>query len=75
MTTAWTPSRRARQAELIRQWRPWERSTGPRTGAGKAICARNAWRGGTRAELRELARELRAQRQELAEYRAGTLDR
>jgi hypothetical protein len=32
----WTKERRARQAELIRTWKPWTRSTGPRTAAGKA---------------------------------------
>ena len=36
MANGWTPERRARQAELIRQWRPWEKSTGPKTEAGKA---------------------------------------
>jgi hypothetical protein len=39
---AWTPERRAKQAEAIRGWRPWTRSTGPKTPAGKAISARNA---------------------------------
>ena len=65
MANGWTSKRRARQAELIRHWRPWERSTGPRTGAGKAIVARNAWKGGQRPMLRELARLLRAQREVL----------
>ena len=36
MANGWTPERRARQAELIRNWKPWERSTGPRTTDGKA---------------------------------------
>lgn len=27
----WTPERRVRQAELIGNWKPWKRSTGPRT--------------------------------------------
>ena len=31
----WTPERRARQAELIRQTKPWEKSTGPKTQTGK----------------------------------------
>ena len=70
MATSWTPARRARQAELIRTWRPWERSTGPITPEGKAACARNAWKGGHRARLRELVRlvndEVRASRELLA---------
>jgi hypothetical protein len=39
---AWTPERRARQSDLIRCVRPWSRSTGPRTAAGKARSSRNA---------------------------------
>ena len=33
MANSWSPERQARQAKLIRQWRPWEKSTGPRTQA------------------------------------------
>ena len=33
MANGWSPERQARQAKLIRQWRPWEKSTGPRTQA------------------------------------------
>ena len=40
--TAWTPERRARQAEIIQRIRPWEHSTGPRTEAGKRISSQNA---------------------------------
>ncbi len=47
MANGWTSARRARQAELIRQWRPWEKATGPRTQEGKATVARNAYRGGS----------------------------
>ena len=41
MAHGWTPERRARQAEAIRSWRPWSKSTGPKTSSGKAIAARN----------------------------------
>lgn len=58
MANGWTPERRAQQAELIRQWRPWEKSTGPRTAEGKAAVAQNAWKGGTRVMLRMLAKLL-----------------
>jgi hypothetical protein len=37
----WTPEARKRQAKLIRQWRPWEKSTGPQTPAGKARSGQN----------------------------------
>ena len=50
----WTPERRARQAEMIRQWRPWEQSTGPVTEAGKAKAAANAKSLGVRAAQREV---------------------
>jgi hypothetical protein len=43
-TRGWPPSRRRAQAETIRRTRPWTRSTGPRTAAGKATCARNGYR-------------------------------
>ena len=36
MANGWTPERRARQSALIRNWRPWEKSTGPKTEKGKA---------------------------------------
>jgi hypothetical protein len=55
MANGWTPARRARQARLIKTWRPWEKSTGPRTAAGQAIAARNADKG--KAEQRKLGRQ------------------
>ena len=67
MANGWTPERRARQAKLIRQWRPWEHSTGPRTDAGKAVVSQNAYKGGLWLLLRKLASALRAQRRRLAE--------
>jgi hypothetical protein len=62
MANGWTPERRARQAEAIRRWKPWEQSTGPRTPEGKATAQRNGSQPGTRALLREVARVLREQR-------------
>lgn len=38
----WTDEARAKQAELIRTWRPWEHSTGARTLEGKAKVAMNS---------------------------------
>lgn len=49
MANGWTPERRARAAELIRTWRPWEKSTGPRTDAGKAASRTNALKHGARS--------------------------
>ena len=62
----WTPERRARQAELIRLWKPWEKSTGPRTPDGKAKAARNAWKGGQWRELRNLRRLLNGSLRDVA---------
>lgn len=45
----WTPEERERQSALIRQWKPWERSTGPRTEAGKATASGNAQSHGMRS--------------------------
>jgi hypothetical protein len=71
MATGWTIERRMRQAALIRSWRPWEQSTGPRTEEGKARTARNGDKGGAwrieRDMLRELRRALKVQRQALSD--------
>jgi hypothetical protein len=40
-SNGWTPERRARQAEMIRKWKPWEKSTGPKTAVGKSVVAQN----------------------------------
>ena len=67
MANGWTPERRARQAEMIRQWQPWEKSSGPKTEAGKRVVSQNAYKGGTWRLLRDLSRALREQRRQLAE--------
>ena len=61
----WTPEQRRQQAERIKTWQPWAQSTGPRSAEGKAMAARNGWKGGRREMLRELARTLREQREML----------
>jgi hypothetical protein len=38
----WTEERRAHQAALTRAQQPWSHATGPKTAAGKAVCAANA---------------------------------
>lgn len=49
MANGWTPERRARQGALIHNWKPWARSTGPKTEEGKAASAGNATKHGMRA--------------------------
>ena len=58
MSRSWPPERRARQAELIRSWRPWEKSTGPVTDDGKETVSLNAYKGGHREKLRALSRQV-----------------
>ena len=67
----WTPAQRARQAEKIGAWSPWKNSTGPRTPEGKASSARNAWKGGHRVALRELALALNEHKEALAALAAS----
>jgi hypothetical protein len=73
MDSGWTLERRARQSALIRTWKPWEKSTGPRSAKGKAKTARNGFTGGQRGQLRELTKAvsqlLRKQRSALAKAR------
>jgi hypothetical protein len=59
MANGWTLERRAKQSAAIRQWRPCENSTGPRTVDGKRRVSRNAYRGGHRAEFRKMMRQVR----------------
>ena len=56
--TAWTPERRARQAKIIRQTRPWEKATGPTTSEGKKKVSKNAYKGGVRFQLAKLSKLL-----------------
>ena len=73
MATHWSSERRAKQAALIRTWKPWEQASGPKSPLGKAKASRNAWKGGFRAELRELSKlvngELRQARELVASSR------
>ena len=77
MANGWTPERRARQAELIRTWKPWNRSTGPKTPEGKARAAANAEKADPWAlkEAREVIRHcrqvLRDQREALKKIGGG----
>lgn len=60
-----TPEHRAMRAALIRRWKPWEKSTGPKSEDGKARSAMRGFKGGHRAMLREVARVLREQTETL----------
>ena len=60
--TAWTPARRLKQSKAIKQWQPWVLSTGAKSESGKKKVSQNAYKGGLRPFLRELASVLREQR-------------
>lgn len=60
MANGWTQERRERQSLLIRTWRPWEKTTGPKTPEGKAKVSRNAYTGGAWREARQLTKEMNA---------------
>ena len=68
MANGWTPERRARQAALIRTWKPWEQATGPRTDEGKARTARNGFKGGLWLELHKLRKTMNELLREQSEY-------
>lgn len=55
----WTTEQRQRQREAIQRWKPWNQSTGPTSPEGKAVVARNAYKGGQRKEMRRIVTELR----------------
>jgi hypothetical protein len=56
-----TPEHRARQAERIKQWKPWEKSTGPRTEEGKARAAMRGYKGALRPKMRQECKRLTAE--------------
>lgn len=61
MANGWTPERRARQAQLIKTYRPWQQSTGPQTEQSKAVSANNARKHGLRSRAwLEQVRNLKA---------------
>jgi hypothetical protein len=47
----WTKSAKKRQSELIKQWKPWNHSTGPRTSEGKQISSQNARSGSEEIQI------------------------
>ena len=54
----WTPEQRQQQSQAIKLWKPWEKSTGPKSREGRAAVARNAFTGGELAKLRAMIRGL-----------------
>lgn len=59
----WTTEERAKQSALIQNWKPWAKSTGAKTPEGKAASSQNAFKGGHRSLMREMAAVLKEQRE------------
>jgi hypothetical protein len=79
MARTWNAEQKARQAMLIRSWKPWTASTGPRTAAGKAVSSQNVIIGMANREkaLAQAKRELMtamAKVSELSGRRGSLLD-
>ena len=60
LNNGWTPERRKKQSESIRNWRPWDYSTGAKTEEGKRRSARNAYRGGLWLADRNMQKQINA---------------
>lgn len=69
MARQWTEEERRKQSEAIKRWKPWKKSTGPRTKEGKEESKMNAFKhGGYMYEMEVLKHALRLHR----EFLAGT---
>jgi hypothetical protein len=54
MANGWTAERRLQQSIMIRNWKPWDRSTGPKTDDGRRRSSQNALaHGGYKSNLKE----------------------
>jgi len=54
----WTQERRLKQSEAIKNWKPWEKSTGAKTLEGKENSKMNAWKHGARSSQINLIKYL-----------------
>ena len=53
-----TLEHRLMRSRLIQQWKPWKRSTGPKTTEGKKTAARNVFKGARRPTLQSVRQTL-----------------
>ena len=62
----WTLEQRLQQAQRIRQQKPWNYSTGPKTPQGKAISRKNSFKHGARCkDIRDISHLLAEWKREL----------
>ena len=66
----WTLEQRQQQSKAIKRWKPWKKSTGPKSREGKVVVSRNAFTGGHLVKLRELIKEVN---QALREQKQGLM--
>jgi len=50
--SGWSDERRAAFSKQVHEWKPWLKSTGPRSISGKKIVGRNSYRGAQRENRR-----------------------
>ena len=60
-----TPEHRALRAKIIHRWKPWEKSTGPKSAEGKKAVSQNPYKGGQRALMSEIRQALSEQAESL----------
>jgi hypothetical protein len=70
----WTQKQRAEQSRRIKQWKPWQKSTGPRSIEGKQIVAQNAYKHGHRsqealASMQRMRRLIKLSKFNLSQFR------
>jgi len=71
MTKGWTEERRRKAAARCRANKPWEKSTGPKTPAGKMRASLNALKhGGHSCDFKNARMMLKLNREFLAHYEA-----
>ncbi len=56
------------QSKAIKKWQPWRASTGAKSDAGKAVSSQNAFKGGHRPLMRDLAKALCEQELIIRDY-------
>jgi len=57
-----TQEEKAYMREIVQTWKPWLKSTGPKTKAGKKKVAMNSFKGGIRPLQEGISRNLKAQK-------------
>lgn len=65
----WSEHNRNRQSEAIKKYKPWEKSTGPNTNAGKERSAMNANKGKSPLRaIQKMITKIHKERLELLEW-------